>query len=214
VRVRRFRFEEDRVRSIVARGSLRRILASYCGAFPQDLEFRTGAYGKPALLKPSCSLEFNVSHSGHCVLIAVTAGVPCGVDVECRHSNTAELSIAEIFFCPREVEWLSRTENGFLRIWVTKEAIVKAVGCGLSIPLSDVDVTEVVEGKASSITLRTPGIAARTLWLNELSLVANCAAAVATVDEKRLVRLMQDEPTAAVTACEGTRSEEKNRPSE
>jgi 4'-phosphopantetheinyl transferase len=185
----RFRFEEDRVRSIVARGGLRRILSSYCCASPHSIEFHAGGYGKPALLKPSAALEFNVSHSGNCVLIAVTSGVPCGVDIERGRAIAAELSIAGRFFCPREVEWLSRTENGFLRLWATKEAVIKAVGRGLSIPLSDVDVTDVVEGKASSITLRSPGMEPQTLWLNELSLAPNYAAAVSTVEEKRIVRL-------------------------
>jgi 4'-phosphopantetheinyl transferase len=189
----RFRFEEDRVRSIVARGGLRRILSSYCCAPPHGMEFHAGSHGKPVLLKPSAALEFNVSHSGDCVLIAVTSGVPCGVDIEHGWANTAELSIAENFFCPREVEWLSRTERGFLRLWATKEAVIKAVGRGLSIPLSDVDVTDVVEGKTSSITLRTPGMEPQTLWLNELSIVPNYAAAVATVEEKRMVRLLPDQ---------------------
>ena len=189
----RFRFEEDRVRSIVARGGLRRILSSYCCVPPRRMEFQTGSYGKPALLKPSTALEFNVSHSGDCVLIGVTSGIPCGVDIERERANTAELAIAERFFCSREVQWLSRTEKGFFRLWATKEAINKAVGRGLSIPLSDVDVTDVVEGKTSSITLRTPCMGPQTLWLNELSLVPNYAAAVATVEEKCIVRLMPDQ---------------------
>jgi phosphopantetheinyl transferase len=91
------------------------------------------------------------------------------------------------------VEWLSLRAKRFLRVWTTKEAIVKAVGHGLSIPLSDVDVTDVVEGKTSSIMLRTLGMEPQTLWVNELSLVPNYAAAVATVEEKLTVRLMPDQ---------------------
>ena len=188
-----FRFEEDRVRSIVARAGLRQILSSYCCTPPRELQFHTASHGKPALIGPYPALEFNVSHSGDCVLIAVTSGVPCGVDIEQGRPNTAEFSIAAKFFCPREVEWLSHTESGFLRLWATKEAIIKAVGHGLSIPLSDVDVTDVVEGKTSSITLRTPGMEPQMLWPKELSLVPNYAAAVATVGEERTVRLMPDQ---------------------
>ena len=188
----RFRFEEDRVRSIVARGGLRQILSSYCFAPPQVLEFHTGSHGKPTLLKPSAALEFNVSHSGDCVLIAVTSGVPCGVDIERGRANI-EPGIAERFFCPREVEWLSRNEKGFLRLWATKEAIIKAVGLGLSILLSDVDVTDVLEGKTSSIKLRTPNMEPQCLWINELSLLPNYAAAVATTQDKRTIRLVPDQ---------------------
>jgi 4'-phosphopantetheinyl transferase len=127
----RFRFEADCVRSIVARGGLRRILSSYCPASPHAMEFHTGSHGKPALLRPSAALEFNISHSGDCVLIAVTSGVPCGVDIEHGRPITAEREIAERLFCPRELEWLSRTQNGFRRLWALKEAIIKAMGLGL-----------------------------------------------------------------------------------
>jgi 4'-phosphopantetheinyl transferase len=187
----RFRFEADRVRSIVARGGLRRILSSYCGASPHAMEFHIGSHGKPALLNPS-ALEFNVSHSGDCVLIAVTSGVPCGVDIELIRPIIEERDVADRFFCPREMEWLSRNENGFHRLWVMKEAIIKAMGLGVSIPLSHIDVTDILEGRTSSITLWTPGIEPQMLWLRELFLLSNYAAAVATVQNKRIVRLMPD----------------------
>jgi 4'-phosphopantetheinyl transferase len=195
-----FRFAADRVRSIVARGGLRRILSCYCDASANHIAFLDGSHGKPALLQPSSALEFNASHSGDCVLIGVTSGAPCGVDMERRRANAAELAIAEKFFCKREVEWLARSENCFLRLWVAKEAIIKAVGHGLSIALREVDVLDVVEGRASSITLRTAGTEPQTLWLNELALLPDYAAAVATVGEKRVIRLMPEQ--AGTIGCE------------
>jgi len=186
----RFHFEADRDRSIVARGSLRRILSTYCACRPEALVFRAGEHGKPALLESSVPVEFNVSHSGDCVLIGVTTGNECGVDIERSRSRLSEEGIAERFFCPREVEWLRRNEKGFLRLWTTKEAIIKAVGRGLSIPLSDVDVTDVVEGRASDITLRTSGLESQTLWLKEMSLLEDYAAAFAVVGSSREIRLM------------------------
>jgi 4'-phosphopantetheinyl transferase len=191
-RVDRFRFSADRVRSIVARGGLRRILSCYCCAPADHIAFQNGSHGKPALLQPSSALEFNVSHSGDCVLIGVTSGVPCGVDIERRRVNGGELAISDKFFCQREVEWLARSEDHFPRLWVAKEAIIKAVGRGLSVHLREVDVTDIVEGRASSITLWTAGTEPQTLWLNELVLVPNYAAAVATVGVKRVIRLMPD----------------------
>lgn len=187
----RFRFQEDRERSIVARGGLRRILSSYCCTPPRVIEFHTGSHGKPSLLKPASTLEFNISHSGECVLIAVTSGVPCGVDIERRRVEYPELGIAEEFFCPRELAWLSRTKNGFLRIWAVKEAIVKAMGLGLSFPLSDIDTSDVLEGKTSAIMLRTRS-EPQIVWLNELSLLPNYAAAVATIQGRRALRLRPD----------------------
>ncbi|MGB7984765.1 MAG: 4'-phosphopantetheinyl transferase superfamily protein [Terracidiphilus sp.] len=189
----RFRFEQDRVRSIVGRGGLRQILSSYCRVPPHAIQFHTGSHGKPALLRPFTALEFNVSHSGDCVLIAVTSGVPCGVDIESDRANTPEVWITEKFFCPREVEWVSRNEKGFLRIWVIKEAIIKATGLGLSIPLSDIDLTDLLEGKTSSVTLRTSFMKPQTLWLKEFSFLPNYAVAVATMQDKLIFRLMPEQ---------------------
>jgi 4'-phosphopantetheinyl transferase len=188
----RFRFEEDRIRSIVARGGLRRILSSYCGASPRAMEFHIGKHGKPRLLQPLAALEFNLSHSCDCVLIAVTSGVQCGVDIEQCRPIIEEPELAERFFCPREMEWLSRTENGFYRIWTIKEAIIKAMGLGLSIQLSQIDVTDVLEGMTLSIPIRTPGLEPQLLWPQELLLLPNYAAAIATVQDQCMFRLVQD----------------------
>ena len=182
----RFRFDADRDRSIVARGGLRRILSAYCGVSPQALTFRTDTYGKPSLSGIPSAPQFNVSHSGDCVLIGVSL-VPCGVDVERSHARLSEHSIAERFFCPREVKWLRRNQNGFLRLWTMKESVIKAVGRGLSIPLSDVDVTDIAEGNASTITLETPGLEKQTLWLKELNAAKDYAAAISMVGSEGAV---------------------------
>jgi 4'-phosphopantetheinyl transferase len=190
----RFRFEADRARFIAGRGALRRILACYRSLAPDRLEFQTGPYGKPALVGAFASLEFNVSHSGDYVLIAVTSGTACGVDIECARTGTDHATIAAHFFSAREVEWLYHNESGFLRLWTVKEAIIKAVGGGLSIPLCDFDVTGVLERKVSSVALASRGIQQQTLWLHELPFMEGYAAAVATVEHPRLLRVLPERP--------------------
>ena len=175
----RFRFEADRDRFIAARGGLRAILSAYVGAPAAQLAFQTNSHGKPSLSEPGTPIDFNLSHSGECVLIGISRDGPCGVDIESSRPGRAEHEIAERFFCPRELTWLKHTAGGFFRLWTAKEAVIKAVGHGLSIPLSDVDVTDVLDGTASSLVLETPGIEPRTIWLTELTLVAGYASAVA-----------------------------------
>lgn len=186
----RFRFEADRERSVVARGGLRWILSPYCGVAPETLNFQVTKYGKPSLLGVPLAPEFNVSHSGDYVLIGVTTGTPCGVDIERSNPRVKEKEIAGRYFGPREVEWLDRTHKGFLRLWTMKEAIIKAVGRGLSIPLSDVDVTDIAEGKTSIMALKTPDIETQTLWLKELDIVEGYAAAVAIIGDQGRVNLL------------------------
>jgi 4'-phosphopantetheinyl transferase len=192
-RVSRFRFEADRLRFIAARGGLRRILSSYCCSSPHTIEFQTGTHGKPALFKPLAEVEFNVSHSVDCILIAVTSGVACGVDIEHSRPVIEEHRIAERLFSPREVAWLSRTEHGFHRLWAIKEALIKAMGLGLSTLLSHIDVTDVLESNAASITIRAPGMEPQMLWVCELFLLPNYAAAVATVQNQRRFRLVPNQ---------------------
>lgn len=189
-RARRFHFQTDRDRAVVARGGLRCILSSHCGKDPEKLVFRTGAHGKPALLDPSGRIEFNVSHAGDCALIAVTKDAECGVDIELERPHISGKETAERSFCPREVEWLSQVESGFTRLWTMKEAIMKAVGLGLAIPLNDIDVTDVAEGRTSSIQLRTAGLEPQILWLKELRLVPGYAASVAAVGAEHTVQFM------------------------
>ncbi len=81
----RFLRDRDRDRYVFAHGILRRILAACLGVAPIDLTFGVGEHGKPFLLDPQPGippLEFNLSHSGDCVLIATALGISLGVDVE------------------------------------------------------------------------------------------------------------------------------------
>src|SRR5206468_12008304 len=113
----------------------------------------------------------NVYHFGDYIFIGISTGSQCGVGIECSRADISEKSIGESFFCPREIQWLRQTEKGFFRLCTIKEAILKAVGRGLSIPLSDMDVTDIVEGRASMISLKASGLACQPLWVRELKLV-------------------------------------------
>jgi 4'-phosphopantetheinyl transferase len=115
------------------------------------------------------------------------------VDIEAPRARISATEIANRFFCRREIEWLKRTPNGFLRLWTAKEAVIKAVGLGLSIPLTDFDVTDVVDGNATSVVVQTRGIDSRTIWLQELRLVENYAAAVAIEGPQHSVRVIAEE---------------------
>lgn len=140
-RAQRFHFDADRKRSVVARGNLRRLLAEQLSCTSEEIAFRVTANGKPELHLPRAgALGFNVSHSGELVLIAV-AQRPVGVDVEQSRRDMGVREIAQRFFCAAEWEELSRLEaatqdEAFFRCWTRKEAIVKAVGEGLRVPLN------------------------------------------------------------------------------
>ena len=138
----RYRFEEDRRRYRVSHARLRHILASATGLDPRALVFHTNDHGKPYL--EGGGVEFNLSHSGDVIAIAV-ASDPVGIDVEQIRESLEPLEIAERFFRPEEVAWLAsrpaeQLRPAFFRMWTLKEAVIKADGRGLTMGLGSITV--------------------------------------------------------------------------
>ncbi len=119
---------------------LRAVLAGYLGRDPSELSFGENPFGKP-VLRASEGLSFNLSRSGGWVLLAVTRGREVGVDLE-RAAEWLEredelAAVVRLVFSAREREAFARLppsarSAAFLRVWTRKEALVKALGTGLS----------------------------------------------------------------------------------
>lgn len=144
----RFYFEKDRNAFTMARGSLRTVLSRYVNFKPDELGFAYNSYGKPSLEAKfnTINLQFNLSHSHHLALIAVTLKHEIGVDVEWMRDTLSDLEIAERFFSKEEVAALKSVptndqKTAFFNCWTRKEAFIKAKGKGLSIPLDQFDVS-------------------------------------------------------------------------
>lgn len=144
----RFHFERDRNRFTVARGSLRAILGAYLKKDPDQLGFSYSPYGKPALADETDAndLNFNLSHANELALIAVTRKRGIGVDIEFIRPEFASEAIAERFFSNHEVAALrglpSEVQSqAFFNCWTRKEAYIKAIGEGMSMPLNQFHVS-------------------------------------------------------------------------
>jgi 4'-phosphopantetheinyl transferase len=142
----RFRFDRDRRRFVACRVALRTILGRRLDVPASEVRFEYGAHGKPALARGADGLEFNVSHREDVAVIALTEGRRIGVDVEhLRKVEDAE-TLAARFFSSSEQESLrsvadSDRDEAFLACWTRKEAFVKALGEGLSLPLDSFSVS-------------------------------------------------------------------------
>lgn len=148
-RAERFHFEFLRNRFVVARSMLRILLSHYVHLPPQNIVFRYAITGKPALARISShtmsELKFNLSHSCDLALYAITLGREVGVDVELVKPIPDFEKIAEQYFSPTECEDLASVSvdkklEAFYSCWTRKEAYIKAVGEGLSIPLNSFSV--------------------------------------------------------------------------
>lgn len=132
----RFHFERDRNRFIASRGIQRHVLSQYLGMEADEIEFATGAFGKPQI-PGDTTLRFNLSHSGDLMLLAVTHAREIGVDVEFMKPDVPFETLADHYFDPEDAMDLrlmpaSQRAWKFYDVWTCTEAQLKAGGIGLS----------------------------------------------------------------------------------
>jgi len=103
-------------------------------------------HGKPRLAPRLGPIELSVSHGGDRVVVAVTWDTPVGVDVEPISADLPVDKLLPQVLTPREAEALNGLSGmgrvtGFLTYWTRKEAVVKALGEGLTMPMAGFQVT-------------------------------------------------------------------------
>lgn len=157
----RFYFDRDRQSFTVARAAMRQILARYLRVSADKLAFSYGEKGKPEVVQTGEHglIQFNLSHSGGFALLAVARDLSLGVDIERIKPDFAGEEIARRFFSSNEVARLrgippgAKTES-FFSCWTRKEAYIKALGEGLSVPLDSFDVAFGPEVPAALLCVR------------------------------------------------------------
>jgi len=152
-------------RFTVAHGRLRQLLAKPLGLAPEAIEFSTGAHGKPELAGAAADsgLRFNLSHSAGLGLVGWSWQRAIGVDVEVWRAMRDEAALVRRFFSAAEIlAWealmTEQRVEAFFNLWTRKEAYIKALGRGLSLPLDSFDVSH--ECGAGARLLRPSAFAA------------------------------------------------------
>jgi 4'-phosphopantetheinyl transferase len=145
-RAARFHFDLDRRRYLVGRGVLRMLVGHSLGIPAVTVRFDYSAFGKPNVAAYGRPLQFNLSHSGELVLVAMTLGRAVGIDVERIRTDMAVDPIAAQFYSATESRTLSALPehmrcDAFFACWTRKEAYLKASGDGLSLPLDQFEVS-------------------------------------------------------------------------
>lgn len=180
-RAAKFHFPRDRNRFIHTHRTMREILAHYLNCLPEQLDFSTNKHGKPSLT--DSNLQFNLSHSGSCALLAVSPLHKAGIDVERIRTDVEIEALARRFFSQREnIELMvlprEKRMAAFYRYWTLKEAYIKAQGLGLSLPLDSFDVS--LTSKKSGLKATRPDPIEATRWtLSSLEVDPEYAGAVA-----------------------------------
>ena len=197
----RLHFERDRLIFSAAHVLLRAALVARLGDWQGG--FRVDDFGKPELDPPMGTppLRFNLTHTRGLVACALVDGSDIGIDAEHMEPSRPLLELAEHYFAQAELAQLHAIADAarvtaFYRFWTLKEAIIKAIGEGLSLPLKrfaftleplslaigDGDAREwhveecrTVPGHAMAIALRRPPAASVAVSWREARFVRDAA---------------------------------------
>jgi len=133
----------DRKKEVIAAHALLRSLASdITNTAPKAFRFMRDATGQKPHLLSNLNREFdvNLTHCKNFAACAVSERCNVGIDAE---DLLRSVSASDLFsyFAPEEQQWLkslssSRADQASLQLWSLKEAVVKAIGCGLTLDLT------------------------------------------------------------------------------
>lgn len=187
-----------------ARAALDALLCTYAGlACAPAIE--RGEQGKP--FAPGLpDLHFNLSHAGSDVLLAFARTEPVGVDLEHAGRRVAVDAIAARHFAPAEAAALARLapesrRDAFLHLWTRKEAVLKAIGAGLSYGLQRVEFELDGEGRVGALVRPpAPARAPREWQLHRLEPAPGLVGALAWRGVPRQVRgfILPEAPAATL----------------
>jgi 4'-phosphopantetheinyl transferase len=189
-RQRSFVSPELRRRFGAARAGLRTLLGRHLDLDPRHLAFATNEFGKPRLAGDG-HVHFNLSHCEERAVLAISDAAEVGIDLE-RERPIEHVDLAKRYFHPTEVAAITASRDeaaqrrAFFLVWTLKEAVVKALGTGLSTPL---DSFEVAIGASAPRLAVAPEGAPQTWWLNAAMADGYCCAlAVPGVGEVELIQ--------------------------
>lgn len=152
-------------RRLQASAALRRVLGACLRIEPEAVRFVEQPGGKPALA--GGELEFNLTHSGAWAMFAVSLNTPVGIDLERPRTfgsvERFERLVQRICSEAERTAVAAASEPADLmrRLWVRKEAVVKAegvgVGAGERLPQLDVLTARTLSYDLADLMSPAPG---------------------------------------------------------
>jgi 4'-phosphopantetheinyl transferase len=135
-----FKNDPLRRRYVANRAKLREILAQVVDCNSASLRIDTGQHGKP-FLADYPEIDFNLSHTGNKIAVAIGHRCQVGIDIElCKSRSSLSALVEKCFGDEEKVYWKQLSETvktqEFYRFWTRKEAFVKATGRGIALGLT------------------------------------------------------------------------------
>jgi 4'-phosphopantetheinyl transferase len=150
-----YRQTVDRARFLTGRVVAKAVLGEALGISPGAVVLDSTCpdcgrtHGKPRIVAPAGFTdplpEMSISHSGNLVGVAVTPGVPVGIDVEQERDVEVDGLVRMTLSAAEQIAWsavpVPDRDAAFFTYWSRKEAILKATGRGLAIGMTKVTVS-------------------------------------------------------------------------
>jgi 4'-phosphopantetheinyl transferase len=180
------RHEDDRRRLAVSRLALRELVHHVLPGSATPVAIEHPSHRAPRMA--GGALQLSLAHSGQRILCAASL-YPVGVDVEVLPGPAPSAAVLRRYLSPGErasLDALSPMERAgsFLRIWVRKEAVVKAANWGMDADLRLIDV------RASAVSFPDLDF---DLGLTDVALEGEAVAAIASSSELPLTIEYPDE---------------------
>ena len=160
-----FRLAGPRRRFALCRAALRAALCGWLDCENGELSFAATGHGKPYALVDGApaAIHFNVSHGGAHGLIALAPAGRLGVDVEERVPRRDLDGLIGSVLGPGEQRELAAADgrrklHRFYHLWTIKEALLKALGTGMSMDMGGFEVPPALRQGGTSATFRFPRI--------------------------------------------------------
>lgn len=182
-----YRRPDDQRRFLTGRMLARSLAAHRLGIPAHAVEFDAtcsdcGRQHGPVRV-PGAALALSISHAGERVGVAATSGAPVGLDVEAVDRDPDDSLISYVL---NDTELATLHGNGshraesFITFWTRKEAVMKATGRGLRIPLRSLTMSG-PDSPARLLTSGDPALTPHTTRMTDLDPGPGYRAAVAVL---------------------------------
>lgn len=145
IRMNRLLHESLKRKYVISHGFLRLLLGKYLALFPSNVQYNYNEFKKP-FCSQDPNLYFNMSHANNYIAYVFSHSYKAGIDIEFIKNIPKIESLFSSIASPQEVLIFEKQNEidkiyFFYKTWTIKEAFLKALGIGLTYPLSDIETT-------------------------------------------------------------------------
>ena len=138
-------------------------------------------YNECAKPQVSRAFDFNIAHSGDITICIASAGHKVGVDIE--EVKSQDILPLKEHFTAREWSVINGSDNitdAFYKLWVRKEALIKATGKGVFLPMNKIE--------ALADYVNADG---QLFFIYDIQIAGGYAAAIATTEHNAICNISE-----------------------